>query len=77
MQALRDILTTADGRTHDLGRWLGAAGGATGIGLAIFDVVVLHNPFNMLSFGGGMAALATGVGAMLKLKIDTEPKESP
>ncbi len=75
MSMLRDILTGIDGTTHDLGRWLGAAGGSTGIALTVYDVVVNHVHFNMLEFGTGMAALAAGVGAMLKLKESTEPKE--
>jgi hypothetical protein len=77
MQAVRDLVTLADGTTHDVGRWFAVLGGLTGIALQVFDTVVLRNPFSMLAFGGGMAALATGVGAMLKLKADTEPKESP
>lgn len=75
MKALRDILTGADGVTHDIGRWFGAAGGATGIALEVYDVVINHVRFDMLAFGGGMAALAAGVGAMLRLKADTEPKK--
>lgn len=77
MSALRSMLTTSDGVTHDIGRWLGAAGGATGIVLSVYDVVINHARFSMVEFGSGMAALAIGVGAMLKLKIDTEPKETP
>lgn len=75
-RALLDVVTTADGITHDVGRWFAVIGGLTGIALQVFDTVVLRNPFSMLAFGGGMAALATGVGAMLKLKADTEPKET-
>lgn len=74
MSVLRSLLTTADGVTHDIGRWLAAAGGSTGIALSVYDVVINKVHFNMLEFGGGMAALAAGVGAMLRLKADTEPK---
>lgn len=74
---LRQILTGKDNATHDVGRWFAAAGGSTGIALAVYDVVINHKEFDMLKFGLGMAALAAGVGAMLKLKADTEPKESP
>lgn len=77
MSALRSMLTTSDGVTHDIGRWLAAAGGSTGIALTVYDVLINHREFDMLKFGLGMAALATGVGAMLKLKADTEPKDTP
>ena len=80
MTVLNQILTGKDNQTHDLGRWLGAAGGSTGIALTVYDVVINHHEFDMLKFGLGMAALATGVGAMLKLKAETEPqppKEAP
>ncbi len=70
----KSLLTGVDGVTHDIGRWLAAAGGSTGIALSVYDVVVNKVHFDMLSFGGGMAAMAAGVGAMLKLKAETEPK---
>jgi hypothetical protein len=72
-KALRDVLTGKDGLTHDLGRWMGALSFVTGIGLEVYAVVWARQPFDFLAFGGGVAALATGVGVMLKLKADTEP----
>jgi hypothetical protein len=74
MKILSDLLTTADGITHDIGRHLAFFGGLNGIALTIVDVVVNHNKFDMQSYGIGFGALAVGVGAMLKLKVDTEPK---
>jgi hypothetical protein len=74
VKALLDIVTGLDGKTHDIGRWFGVLAGLTGIGLVIYDVVVNHNHFDCQAFGIGMAALAGGVGAFLKLKADTEPK---
>lgn len=74
MKILTDILTGADNVTHDIGRWFAALGGSSGIGLSVYDVVANHAHFSPQEFGVGMAALATGVGAMLKLKAETEPK---
>ena len=74
MKLLLDLLTTADGVTHDIGRYLGFFGGLNAIGLTIIDVLVNHAHFDMQNYGIGFGALALGVGAMLKLKVDTEPK---
>lgn len=73
MKALRDLLTGRDGLTHDLGRWMGAASFLVGLGLEIYVVVWKSQPFDFLTFGAGVAALAAGIGAMLKLKEGTEP----
>lgn len=70
---LQQLLTGIDGRTQDLGRWLGVFGGGTGIVMPVYDTVANHVPWNSMTFGAGMGALALGVGAMLKLKIDSEP----
>tara|TARA_R110000868_G_scaffold166628_1_gene400668 strand:+ start:794 stop:1039 length:246 start_codon:yes stop_codon:yes gene_type:complete len=70
-QALRDIVTCKDGVTHDIGRWGGVLALISGIafqGWALYK----GQPFDMLNFGAGVAALAAGVGAMLKLKETTE-----
>lgn len=74
MSILRDLFTGLDGQTHDIGRWFGGLSGLSGISLSVYDVVVNHSHFDAQAFGVGMAALAAGVGAFLKLKADTEPK---
>jgi hypothetical protein len=71
---LNQLLTGSDNTTHDIGRWLAALSSCTGLGLQIYAVGWKGQPFDMQAFGIGCAALATGVGAMLKLKADTEPK---
>lgn len=76
MSILRDLLTGRDNTTHDLGRWLGAGGGVTGIVMPVYDTLVNHTHFDCQAFGIGMGALAAGVGAMLKLKAETEPPGS-
>jgi hypothetical protein len=74
MSIVKDLLTGIDGETHDIGRWLGALSGLTSIGLTVYDVVINHTHFDCQAFGIGVAALATGIGALLKLKAETEPK---
>lgn len=73
MKPLRDILTGKDGETHDIGRWAAMASIVTGLGLEVYAVGWRGQPFDMLAFGGGIGALATGIGALLKLKEGTEP----
>lgn len=73
MKPLRDILTGKDGITHDIGRWAAVASILTGLGLQIYAVGWRGQPFDMLAFGGGIGALAAGIGALLKLKEGTEP----
>ena len=74
MNPLKDILTGVDGVTHDLGRWAGALSFLIGLGLEVYVVVYKSQPFDFTQFGLGVAAMAAGIGAMLKLKADTEPK---
>lgn len=72
-----DLLTGVDNKTHDIGRWGAVSLCVTGIGLQIYAVVQKGQPFDMQAFGIGSGSLAAGIGAMLKLKADTEPKDTP
>lgn len=72
-EILRQILTGRDNQTHDLGRWLGALSGVAAVFFQGWAVIVQKAPFDMQAFGVGVAALAAGIGAMLKLKEGTEP----
>jgi hypothetical protein len=74
VQILRDLLTGIDGKTHDIGRWAAFVSFIAGIGLQVYVVVWKAQPFDFTQFGGGVALMAAGIGAMLKLKQDTEPK---
>ena len=74
MSIVRQLLTGVDNQTHDLGRWLAAVSSATGLGLQVYVVAWKGQPFDMAAFGLGCGALAAGVGAMLRLKADTEPR---
>ena len=74
---LKQLFTGADNQTQDLGRWLAALTGVSGIFFQGYVVIVHQAAFSMQEFGVGAGALAVGVGAMLKLKEDTEPPHAP
>ena len=73
MKFVTDLLTGIDGKTHDLGRWAGALSFISGVSLEIYVVGWKGQPFDFTQFGLGIAAMATGIGALLRLKQDTEP----
>lgn len=70
----RHILTGIDGETYDLGRVIGAMGGTAFTGIGVWQAVHGTAPFDFQSFGIGFGAMAGGVGALLKLKENSEPK---
>jgi len=69
----RDTLTEPDGVTFCPARAIALATALSGLGLAIFAVVVNHEHFNFLEFGGGAGALLAGTGAALGFKKDATP----
>ena len=76
MQALRDLVTTADGVTHDLGRWSWVASFAAVVLDAIGLACGLKLP-SVLELYTALGAVAGAHSAALFLKRDTEPKETP
>jgi len=70
----KHLLTGLDGETWDIGRVGGALALVVGLGLQVYVVVWKGQPFDMTAFGTGVAALAIGIGGLLKLKESTEPK---
>ena len=71
MSIIKDLFTENDGATHCPVRWLGLGGAASGVGLAIFDVVVQHAHFDLQGYGIGLAATIAAVGKALQWKPDT------
>lgn len=67
----RDTLTEPDGTTFCPARAMALAATATGLGLAVVDVVVHKRPFDLQAFGIGSGALFAGTGALLQMKKDT------
>jgi len=72
---LRHIFTGADNHTFDIGRVFAGAFGSGALFFQAWHVIANHAPFSMQDFGIGAGALAAGIGAMLNLKRDTEPKD--
>lgn len=72
MGITKQLMTGRDGITHDIGRYAAGISYLTGLGLQIY-VVLRGSPFDFQAFGIGVGALSAGVGAMLKLKSETEP----
>lgn len=70
---LLDILTCKDGESHDVGRYFAVLSCISAVGFQGWAVIHDGQYFDMQNFGIGVGALATGVGALLKLKENTEP----
>ncbi|EQB10404.1 hypothetical protein [Novosphingobium lindaniclasticum] len=45
-----------------------------GLGLSAWDVLVLDHQFDMLNYGGGVAAILASTGAALGFKRKDEPE---
>jgi hypothetical protein len=76
MQALRDLVTTSDGVTHDLGRWSWVCSFAAVVLDAIGLAFGLKLP-PVLELSAALGAVAGAHSAALFFKRDTEPKDSP
>lgn len=75
MQALRDLVTTADGVTHDLGRWSWIGSFLAVIALAVF-LCWKGTPPTLTELAAALCAVAAGHAVALFTKQQTEPKES-
>lgn len=73
MSWITDCLTGLDGQTYDVGRISGVTIMLSGLGLSAYDVVWRGHPFSFQDFGVGAGALCAGIGALLKLKENSEP----
>ena len=73
MEFIKHALTGVDNNTYDIARIVLLIG----ILVLCFNVTwvcVLTNAFDVQSYGIGFGALCAGVGGLLKLKENTEPK---
>lgn len=70
----KDSLTTSTGEDYDIGRILWLLFSLAGIAYAGFDLLVLHNKFDIVQYGVGAGGLLSLGGLALKLKHDTEAK---
>ena len=69
---LDQLLTGKDCKTHDVGRWLAVLAVLAGIAFQAW-AIHLGQTFNLQEFGVGIGVLFAGIGALLKLKEQTEP----
>lgn len=69
---LRHLITEADCHTVDVKRVIGLAGTGSFFGLAAWSVVINHSPFDAQSYGIGLGALLTAVGAAIGLGASGE-----
>jgi Trk-type K+ transport system membrane component len=67
----KNIFTEVDNKTFDGVKILAFISVFTALGLAIFSVTVLKQPFSFQDYGLGAAALFAGVGVSLGLKKDS------
>lgn len=72
MQALRDLVTTADGVTHDLGRWSWIGSFAAVIALTVF-LCWKGTPPTITELAAALGAVAAAHSAALFIKRQTEP----
>lgn len=70
---LRLLTTSRDNQTPDVIRLGAILFGTVGLGLPVYDVLVLNHQFDMMAYGGGVAAILTATGAALGLKRKDEP----
>jgi hypothetical protein len=70
----RLALTGPDNQTWDIARVLWALGVFSYLGMAVWSVVGLHNPPDLMAFGGGFGVVLAAGGAGVAVKSHTEPK---
>jgi len=70
----KDALTSSTGEDYDIGRILWLMFSLAGICYSGFDLLYLHNKFDIVQYGIGAGGLLSLGGLALKLKHDTEAK---
>lgn len=71
---LRLLTSSRDNQTPDVIRIGCILFGMWGLGLSAWDVLVLDHQFDMLNYGGGVAAILASTGAALGFKRKDEPE---
>ena len=76
MLVLSNLMTESDNRTHDLFRYLSLISILVSLGLQIYSVMYINQPFNMVEFGTGIGALFGGIGVVMGLKKESIEKQN-
>jgi hypothetical protein len=71
MTMIKHVLTEADGMSYDIIRVLAVLTVPVGLVYAGYDLIMLHNHFDLQQFGIGVGAMFTGVGLALKLRPES------
>ncbi|MCE9562112.1 MAG: amino acid ABC transporter substrate-binding protein [Planctomycetes bacterium] len=71
-QFVKDCLTSKDGESYDIGRFLWVLGVFAFIGLSIY-ALSRGGAFDPLNWGAGYGAILGGGGAGIGMKSKTEP----
>lgn len=74
---LRKLTTARDGDTPDVIRIGGIVIGTEFVVLAGWSVIADNQAFDATNYGTGAGLILTAIGAALRLKASTEPKEQP
>lgn len=76
LKPLKGMFMQSDG-TIDEAVVVAALAILEGFGLELYAVLVLHQPFNLAEFGGGVGALATGIGILMGVRGKTQSPLGP
>lgn len=71
-EVVRQLFTESDNQTHDIVKYLAVMSILSALGLAFWDIIINKAHFDVLNFGGGVAALFGGVGVALGLKRECQ-----
>lgn len=75
-KVIKDLFTSLDGESFDIGRVLWAFGVITFLCLSAYTVIWQGKAFAMQDFGIGIGATLAAGGAALGFKAKTEPPKS-
>ncbi len=75
MKILRDLLTGADNKTHDLGRWSWAASLLSVIALQAWSTAK-SGAVDILAYASALGAVSAAHGVAIMAKFKTEPKNT-
>lgn len=73
---MSDMFTEPDNHVVDPARVVAVSAAFSFIGLAFYDVAVLHNHFEYTNYGIGLSAVLVALGAATKLKPNSKGEDN-